>query len=94
MPRAMRVHVLIVRRVCICACVYGASIGVVQQYAQAQIPLDTIWNDIDYMSEYEDFTWDPTNYPPQQVSAFVQQLHAQGQRYVVIVDPGIHVRQG
>lgn len=67
---------------------------VVQNYSAAQIPLDTIWTDIDHMSQYEDFTWDPVNYPQSQVASFVQQLHANNQQYVVIVDPGIHIRKG
>jgi alpha-glucosidase (family GH31 glycosyl hydrolase) len=37
-----------------------------------------------------DFTFDPVNYPLAQVQQFVSDLHAKGQRYVVIVDPGIH----
>jgi alpha-glucosidase (family GH31 glycosyl hydrolase) len=67
---------------------------VVQNYSKAGIPLETIWNDIDYMQNYEDWTWDSNNYPQAQVASFVQQLHADHQHYVVIIDPGIHVRSG
>lgn len=67
---------------------------VVANYSAAGIPLDTIWSDIDYMDEYEDFTWDPVNYPLNQVQTFIQQLHSNNQQYVVIVDPGIKVQSG
>lgn len=50
--------------------------------------------DIDYMNQYEDFSWDPVNYPQEQVAAFAQKLHSNDQQYVVIVDPGIHNRTG
>lgn len=62
---------------------------VVANYSAANIPLDTIWSDIDYMDVYKDFTWDPVNYPLQQVQQFTTQLHQQNQQYVIILDPGI-----
>jgi alpha-glucosidase (family GH31 glycosyl hydrolase) len=49
---------------------------------------DTMWTDIDYMQHYEDFSFDPQRFPLAQVQSFVSKLHANGQRYVVIVDPG------
>ena len=63
--------------------------GVVANYSAADIPLDTIWGDIDYMDEYKDFTWDPVNYPVSQIQSFTEELHQNHQQYVVIVDPGI-----
>jgi alpha-glucosidase/alpha-D-xyloside xylohydrolase len=66
--------------------------SVVANYKQAQIPLDTIWSDIDYMDAYKDFTFDPVRYNEKDVRAFVEELHANGQQYVPILDPGISVR--
>jgi alpha-D-xyloside xylohydrolase len=62
---------------------------VVQNFSIANIPLDTIWSDIDCMDLFKDFTWDPVNYPFPQVQLFTDQLHQQHQQYVVILDPGI-----
>lgn len=80
-------------------CKYGyPNIGwlkdVVAQFKAHAIPLDTIYSDIDYMYQFEDFTFDPERYPVHEVRAFVDQLHRDGQRYVTIVDPGIHTRPG
>lgn len=62
---------------------------VVKNFKKAHIPLDTIWNDIDYMQNYLDFTTDSERYPEDELKDFIEDLHDNGQHYVLILDPGI-----
>ncbi|XAR55823.1 Alpha-D-xyloside xylohydrolase [Bertholletia excelsa] len=64
---------------------------VVENYKKAQIPLDVIWNDDDHMDGHKDFTLNPVNYPRDRLLAFLDKIHSQGMKYVVLIDPGIAV---
>ncbi|KIW19190.1 hypothetical protein PV08_03484 [Exophiala spinifera] len=64
--------------------------GVVDNYAKFGIPLETIWNDIDYMFQYRDFDNDPVRFNYSDGKAFLQRLHDKGQHYVPIIDSAIY----
>ncbi|XP_061778812.2 lysosomal alpha-glucosidase isoform X1 [Nerophis lumbriciformis] len=60
---------------------------VVKRMRNNMVPQDVMWNDIDYMDRFMDFTYDPINFA--KLPDMVKDLHAHGQRYVMIIDSGI-----
>ncbi|XP_036997134.2 sucrase-isomaltase, intestinal [Artibeus jamaicensis] len=62
---------------------------VVERNREAAIPFDTQVTDIDYMEDRKDFTYDTVNFNG--LPEFVQDLHDHGQKYVIILDPGISI---
>lgn len=62
---------------------------VVANYSAANIPLETMWTDIDYMDARKVFTLDPERYPLEKVRELVSTLHSRQQHYVVMVDPAV-----
>lgn len=64
---------------------------VVKSLRKYGIPQDVQWNDIDYMEQFLDFTFDQTNFAT--LPDLVKDLHAHDQRYVMILDPGISSTQ-
>ncbi|CAK8696713.1 unnamed protein product [Clavelina lepadiformis] len=60
---------------------------IVKKMRAASIPQDVQWNDIDYMSKYLDFTYDPVAFDT--LPNLVSDLHQNNQHYVMIIDPGI-----
>ena len=61
--------------------------NVLRSYENNDIPLDTIWTDIDYMYQYEDFTVDEGKFPLNRMSAITDSYH-----YIPIIDAGIKTR--
>ena len=53
-------------------------------YERNSIPLDTIWSDIDYMIDYEDFTIDENRFPLDRMNKILDKYH-----YIPIIDAGI-----
>ncbi|KAI5118349.1 hypothetical protein M0805_009152 [Coniferiporia weirii] len=61
----------------------------VQNMRNANIPLEVMWNDIDLYHAFRDFTTDPVSFPGEDMRAFIQQLTANNQHYIPIVDAAI-----
>lgn len=54
------------------------------QYEELGLPLDTIWSDIDYMQDFQDFTVDTNSFPLDEMRKITDKY-----RYVPIVDAGV-----
>ncbi|KAI5644152.1 glycosyl hydrolases family 31 domain-containing protein [Phthorimaea operculella] len=53
----------------------------------AGIPFDVQWNDIDYMIDQNDFTYDPVRFKG--LPELIKDIHLSGMRYILIIDPGV-----
>ncbi|KAJ5819276.1 glycoside hydrolase family 31 protein [Penicillium riverlandense] len=78
-------------------CRYGyqdtyETAAVVANYSAANIPLETIWNDIDYMDYRSTFSLDPLRFPLSRMQQFVNYLHDHDQHYIMMVDPAVASR--
>ncbi|KAK4495387.1 hypothetical protein PRZ48_013718 [Zasmidium cellare] len=62
---------------------------VVANYSAANIPLETMWTDIDYMNLRQVFTLDGARYPLNLMRELVSTLHSRQQHYIVMVDPAV-----
>ncbi len=62
---------------------------VIAKYKKNDLPLDTIWTDIDYMLDYEDFTIDETRFPLKDMKFITDSYN-----YIPIIDAGIKVNNG
>ncbi|EMD41237.1 glycoside hydrolase family 31 protein [Gelatoporia subvermispora B] len=61
----------------------------VENMRAAEIPLEVQWNDIDLYHAVRDFTTDPVTFPGEEMRAFIQNLTANHQHYIPIVDAAI-----
>ncbi|KAI8142898.1 alpha glucosidase [Fennellomyces sp. T-0311] len=68
--------------------------SVIKGYKDHNIPLEVGWVDIDYMDTFQDFTFDPVNFPEERMIQLGKDLHANGQRFVVMVNAGKHYKSG
>ncbi|XP_048201809.1 sucrase-isomaltase, intestinal [Perognathus longimembris pacificus] len=64
---------------------------VVRRNREAGIPYDTQVTDIDYMEDKKDFTYDDVTFKG--LPEFVEDLHAHGQKYIIILDPAISINK-
>lgn len=62
---------------------------VVYNYSKAEIPLETMWTDIDYMDRRRTFSLDTERYSLNKVQEIVSHLHKNNQHYIVMVDPAV-----
>jgi alpha-glucosidase len=62
---------------------------VVFNYSAANIPLETMWTDIDYMDLRKVFTLDPERFPLDKMRELVTFLHDHNQHYIMMVDPAV-----
>ncbi len=63
-----------------------------ESYAKAEIPLDMIYMDIDYMQDFKDFTVNPERFP--QFPTFVSEMKEKGIRLIPIIDAGVKMEKG
>jgi len=62
------------------------------KHRELDIPVDTLWLDIDYMDGYRVFTWNKEQFP--EVTSMLEQLRSQGIRVITIIDPGVKYDPG
>ncbi|KAK4194856.1 family 31 putative glycoside hydrolase [Triangularia verruculosa] len=63
---------------------------VIDNFAKFEIPLETVWADIDYMKKYRDFENDPQLWNYTEGADFMDRLHKNHQHWVPIVDSAIY----
>lgn len=65
---------------------------VVKNYRENNIPLDSVYMDIDYMERYKDFTVNKEAFPD--LKAFSEEMSKQGIHLVPIIDAGVKIEEG
>lgn len=64
---------------------------VIDLYAEQNIQLEGIMNDLDYLKVNRIFSDNPGHYDIQQGKIFLDRLHANGQYYMPILDPNVYI---
>ena len=61
---------------------------VVDEFEKYQLPLDTMWSDLDYMDQKAIFTVDTINYPPEKMRELLtnKRIH-----YIPLIDAGVSI---
>jgi len=59
-----------------------------KNFENANIPVETYWNDLDYMDRYLDFTIGEAF---KDVGDFIDELHDEGHHYIPLLDAGIYI---
>ncbi|CCM04538.1 uncharacterized protein FIBRA_06719 [Fibroporia radiculosa] len=67
---------------------------VITNYSLADIPLETMWTDIDYMWNRRIFTLDPDYFPLTRMRQIIEYLHSHDQHYVLMTDPAVAYAPG
>ena len=65
---------------------------VVDKYDELDIPIDSVYLDIDYMERYKDFTVSDERFPD--FSAFVKEMADRNIHLVPIIDAGVKIEEG
>ncbi|KAG6818327.1 hypothetical protein H0H93_005954, partial [Arthromyces matolae] len=68
--------------------------NVITNYSIADIPLETMWTDIDYMDRRRIFTVDPQYFPLNRMREIVSYLHGHDQKYILMTDPAVAYTPG
>lgn len=66
--------------------------SVISKYDEAQIPLDSVYLDIDYMQDFKDFTVDENKFP--NFNEYVKSKKEHGIHLVPIIDAGVKKEDG
>ncbi|KAJ5093295.1 hypothetical protein N7456_009156 [Penicillium angulare] len=69
---------------------WSAMDDLVSNFEKSGIPLENVWNDIDYMKNFRDFTNDPVRFGYREGKDFLSKLHDGGRHYIPIVDAAIY----
>lgn len=64
---------------------------VVANFEKFRIPLETQWNDIDWMYQLRNFISNPDQFPVKEGLEFLARLHASGRHYVHIIDSALYI---